>query len=61
VKDMCYNCGCGEPADDHGKGHMGVDQNGKAITDKSFEAAGKEFKMSEKESKENTKDLLQKK
>jgi len=58
---MCYNCGCGEPADDHGKGHMGVDPNGKAIRDKSFEAAGKAFEMSKKESKDNTKDLLQKK
>lgn len=57
---MCYNCGCGDRADDHGKGHMGVDVNGKAITDKTFEAAGKAFDMSERESKSHTKDLLNK-
>lgn len=57
---MCYNCGCGEPKDDHGKGHMGVDPDGKAITDKTFEAAGKAFEMSEKESKDNTEKLLKK-
>jgi hypothetical protein len=55
---MCYNCGCGQPDDDHGKGHMGVDPNGKAITEKTFEAAGKAFEMSMEESKENTHDLL---
>ncbi len=55
---MCYNCGCGEPKDDHGKGHMGVDPDGKAITDKSFEAAAKAFQMSKEESKENTHKLL---
>lgn len=57
---MCYNCGCGSTSDDHGKGHMGVDPDGKAITDKSFAAAGQEFDMDEKESKENTKKLLEK-
>jgi hypothetical protein len=55
---MCYNCGCGMPNDDHGKGHMGVDPDGKAITDKSFEAAGKAFNMSKDDSKENTHKLL---
>ncbi|MFZ0612750.1 MAG: hypothetical protein WAM73_10970 [Desulfobacterales bacterium] len=58
---MCYNCGCGSPSDDHGKGHMGVDPQGKAITDKSFEAAGKAFEMSAKESREKTLELLKKK
>lgn len=58
---MCYNCGCGSTSDDHGKGHMGVDPQGKAITDKTFAAAGTEFDMDEKESKENTKELLEKK
>ena len=57
---MCYNCGCGMPKDDHGKGHMGGDANGKSITDKSFEAAGKAFDMSADESRKNTRDLLQK-
>jgi hypothetical protein len=57
---MCYNCGCGSTSDDHGKGHMGVDPQGKAITDKSFEAAGKAFEMSAEKSRKNTRDLLKK-
>jgi len=57
---MCYNCGCGSPSDDHGKGHMGVDPNGKSITDKTFEAAGNAFEMSTEESKKNTRKLLEK-
>ncbi len=56
---MCYNCGCGSTSDDHGKGHMGVDPNGKAITDKTFAEAGRGFDMEEKESKDNTKKLLE--
>ncbi len=57
---MCYNCGCGAPNDDHGKGHMGVDKDGKAITDRTFEAASKAFEMESRESKKNTLDLIQK-
>jgi hypothetical protein len=60
VTIMCYNCGCGSPTDDHGKGHMGADPDGKSITDKTFEAAGKAFDMTARDSKQNTKDLLQK-
>ena len=56
---MCYNCGCGRPDDDHGKGHMGVDRDGKSITNKTFEAAGKAFGQSLEESKENTRELLE--
>ncbi len=58
VSLMCYNCGCGAKDDDHGKGHMGVDPNGKAITEKTFNAASKAFSMDLKESKDNTLDLL---
>lgn len=57
---MCYNCGCGMPKDDHGKGHAGVDPNGKAITEKTFEAAAMAFQQSQQESKENTEELLKK-
>jgi hypothetical protein len=57
---MCYNCGCGDPKDDHGKGHMGVDPNGKAITEKTFASAGKAFGMSLEDSKANTHKLLKK-
>lgn len=56
---MCYNCGCGDKNDDHGKGHMGVDPGGKAITEKTFAAAGKAFEMSTEESKKKTRDLLE--
>jgi hypothetical protein len=49
---MCYNCGCGMPDDDHGKGHAGVTPDGRAITNKTFEAAG--------EAKRNTEELLSK-
>ncbi|MFZ7127858.1 MAG: hypothetical protein ACOWWM_17005 [Desulfobacterales bacterium] len=57
---MCYNCGCKDPNDDHGKGHMGVDPDGKAITEKTFEAAGKAFGMSKEDSKKKTQSLLSK-
>jgi hypothetical protein len=57
---MCYNCGCGIPGDDHGKGHAGVDPEGKAITTKTFQAAGEVFEMDEKTSKKYTRKLLQK-
>ena len=58
---MCYNCGCGDSSDDHGMGHMGVDPQGKAITDKTFEAAGNAFQMDVEDSKKNTCDLIGKK
>jgi hypothetical protein len=56
---MCYNCGCGEPQDDHGKGHMGVDPGGKAITDKTIETACRGFQMDTGDCKQNMRDLLQ--
>ena len=54
---MCYNCGCLRPLDDHGKGHAGVDPNGKAITERTFEAAGTAFEMPADKAKQNTRDL----
>ena len=57
---MCYNCGCGEPDQDHGKGHAGVTPDGKAITTKTFEAAGKAFGMDTQKSRDNTHALLNK-
>lgn len=57
---MCYNCGCGMPDDDMGHGHAGVDPNGKSITNKTFETAAKSQGMSDKDSKKNTLELLQK-
>lgn len=55
---MCYNCGCGMPEDDHGKGHAGVDPDGKAITDKTFEAAGEAFDMDADQARKNTRELV---
>jgi hypothetical protein len=57
---MCYNCGCGKPDDDMGKGHAGVDPAGKSITTKTFQEAGKSQGMDEAKSKKNTLHLLSK-
>lgn len=57
---MCYNCGCGMPDDDMGQGHAGVDQQGKAITNKTFEAAAKSQDMTEEQAKEEAFKLLKK-
>ena len=56
---MCYNCGCGTPDDDHGKGHAGAEPDGKAITSKTFAAAGKAFGMNPADSRRNTLELLE--
>lgn len=48
------------PGDDMGQGHMGVDPNGKSITDKTFEVAAKSQGMSEEEAKKETLKLLKK-
>lgn len=58
---MCYNCGCGNPNDDHNMGHMGVDPDGKAITEQSFKAVGQAFNMKIDESKKNICELINKK
>ena len=55
---MCYNCGCGMPDDDMGKGHAGVDPHGTSITNKTFEQAAKGEGMSQEEAKKNTLELL---
>ena len=55
---MCYNCGCGKPDEDHGRGHAGVDPQGKAITEKTFEVAGEAFGIDKNQAKTNTHDLL---
>lgn len=55
---MCYNCGCGMPDDDMGKGHAGVDPSGKAITNKTFKAVAEAEGMSEEDAKKETLKLL---
>lgn len=57
---MCYNCGCGLPDDDMGKGHAGVDPGGTSITNKTFQAAAKGEGTSEEDAKKNALELLQK-
>lgn len=57
---MCYNCGCQMPNDDMGVGNAGVDANGKSITDKTFEEAGKSQGMTKKQAQEETYKLLKK-
>lgn len=57
---MCFNCGCGLPDDDMGVGNAGVDPEGKSITTKTFEEAGKSMGMSTEESMEETYKLLKK-
>jgi hypothetical protein len=55
---MCYNCGCGLADDDMGAGNAGVDQNGKSITNKTFEEAAKSQGMTVEEAKKETLKLL---
>lgn len=55
---MCYNCGCGLPDDDMGKGHAGVDLHGTSITNKTFKSAAEGEGMSEEEAKKNALALL---
>lgn len=54
---MCYNCGCGLPDDDMGVGDAGV-KDGKSITTKTFEEAGKSQGMTTEEAMEETYKLL---
>lgn len=57
---MCYNCGCGMPEDAMGQGDAGADQNGKSITNKTFEIAAKSQGMTVADAKKNTYNLLKK-
>ena len=55
---MCYNCGCGMPNDDMGKGK--VTEGGASLTDDDFKVLAKKWDMSEEEAKKNVLDLLKK-
>jgi hypothetical protein len=57
---MCYNCGCKMPDNPMGAGHAGAEPQGKSITNKTFEEAGKAMEESTDESKRNALDLLKK-
>ena len=55
---MCYNCGCGMPDNDMGKGHAGVDPEGKSMTTKTIQAAAEAFDMDAKTVMQNMDELL---
>ena len=55
---MCYNCGCGVPDDDMGKGK--VSEGGASLTEADFKKLAEEWGMSVEEAKQNTLDLLKK-
>lgn len=55
---MCYNCGCGLPKDDMGKGVL--HKGGGSLVEEDFEHMAKEWGMSVEEAKKNTLELLQK-
>lgn len=55
---MCYNCGCGMPKDDMGRGK--ISEGGASLTEADFEKLAKEWGMSVEETKKNVKDLLDK-
>jgi hypothetical protein len=57
---MCFNCGCGLVDDDMGVGTAGVDPDGKSITTKTFEEAGKSMGQTTEEAMEETYKLLKK-
>ncbi len=55
---MCYNCGCGRPTDDMGRGK--VSEGGAGLTEDDFQRMADLWGMSIEEAKRNTLDLLQK-
>lgn len=55
---MCYNCGCGLPNDDMGKGK--ISSGGGALTDDDFKILADKWGMSVEEVKQNTFNLLKK-
>ncbi len=54
---MCYNCGCGLPNDDMGKGK--VSQGGGSLTEDDFKKITEQWGMSLEETKRNVLNLLQ--
>ena len=53
---MCYNCGCGMPNDDMGRGK--VSQGGASLTDDDFKHMAQKWGMSVEDAKKNTYELL---
>lgn len=55
---MCYNCGCGMPDDDMGKGK--ISKGGGALTEDDFKWLAEKWGMTKEEAKKNTLELLKK-
>lgn len=55
---MCYNCGCGIPTDDMGKGQLG--KGGAALTEEDFTHMAKEWGMTVQEAKKHVAEELKK-
>ncbi len=54
---MCFNCGCGMPEDDMGKGR--VSKGGGSLTEGDFKHMAEKWGMSVTEAKKNTLKTLQ--
>lgn len=55
---MCYNCGCGVPSDDMGRGK--VTEGGSSLTEEDIKKMADDWGMSVEEAKKNILELLQK-
>lgn len=53
---MCYNCGCGLPEDDMGKGK--ISEGGASLTEEDFKLMADKWGMSIDEAKQNVFELL---
>jgi len=55
---MCYNCGCGVPNDDMGRGK--VTEGGSSLTEDDIKKMAEDWGMTVEEAKKNIYDLLKK-
>ncbi|MDO8460837.1 MAG: hypothetical protein Q7S38_00165 [bacterium] len=55
---MCYNCGCGIPNDDMGRGK--ISEGGASLTEDDFKLMAKKWGMTVEEAKKHTFELLKK-
>ena len=55
---MCYDCGCGVPTDDMGRGK--VTEGGSSLTEDDIKKMAEDWGMTTEEAKKNIYDLLKK-
>jgi len=55
---MCFNCGCGRPTDDMGRGK--VSEGGAGLTEEDFAKMARKWGMSVEQAKKNVFELLKK-